>query len=128
MQLLSCLAIRVRTVPYHSAQHMARTPMSTTMTSRLRSAITRALVAGIVLAAVWLGRPTTAEAQARGTLQVTAQVVDTKASFHGLQAASVAPRHAATGTPHANIDTVSTLAQVSIAPPPHSPSALVATV
>ena len=128
MQLLRCLAIRVRTVPYHSAQHMARTPMSTTMTSRLRSAITRAVVAGLVLGAVWLGRPTTAEAQARGTLQVTAQVVDTKASFDGLQAARVALRHAATGTPNANIDTVSTLAQVSIAQPALGRSDLVVTI
>src|SRR2546430_4300585 len=109
MQQLRCLATRVRTVPYHSEQHMTRTPMSTTMTSRRRSAITRAVVAGLVFGAVWLGRPTTAEAQARGTLQITAQVVDTKASFDGLQAARVALRHAATGTPNANIDTVSKL-------------------
>src|SRR6266516_214929 len=92
MQQLRCLAIRVRTVPYHSAQHKGRTPMSTTMTSRRRSAITRAVVAVLVFGVVWLGRPLNAEAQARGTLQVTAQVVDTKASYDGLQAARVARR------------------------------------
>jgi len=102
--------------------------MSTTMTTRRRSAITPAVVAGLVFGAVWLGRPTTAEAQARGTLQVTAQVVDTKASFDGLQAARVALRHAATGTPNANIDTVSTLAQVSIAQPALGRSDLVVTI
>ena len=128
MQQLRSLAIRVRTVLYHSVQHMARAPMSTTMTSRRPSAITRAVLAGLVFGAVWLGRPATAEAQARGTLQVTAQVVDTKASFDGLQAARVALRHAATGTPNANIDTVSTLAQVSIAQPAIGRSDLVVTI
>src|SRR5438128_6454042 len=128
MQHLRCLATRVRTVPYYSAQHMARTPMSTTMTSRRRSAITRAVVAVLVFGAVWLGRPLSAEAQARGTLQLTAQVVDTKASFDGLQAARVALRHAAAGTQNANIDTVSTLAQVSIAQPATGRSDLVVTI
>src|SRR5438874_13331856 len=128
MQQLRCLAIRVRTVPYHSAQHMARTPMSTTMTSRRPSAVTRAVVAGLVFGAIWLGRPTTAEAQARGTLQVTAQVVDAKASFDGLQAARVALRRAAAGTQGTNIETVSTLAQVSVARLPQGRSELVVTV
>src|SRR5256885_13270894 len=117
MQHLRCLATRVRTVPYYSAQHMARTPMSTTMTSRRRSAITRAVVAVLVFGAVWLGRPLSAEAQARGTLQVTAQVVDTKASFDGLQAARGAPRHAAGGGQKAKNDNVSTPAAVRLAPP-----------
>src|SRR6266480_7279011 len=128
MQQLRCLATRVRTVPYHSEQHMTRTPMSTTMTSRRRSAITRAVVAGLVFGAVWLGRPTTAEAQARGTLQVTAQVVDTKASFDGLQAARVALRQAAAGTQSSDLDTVPTLAQVSIARPLQARSELVVTI
>src|SRR5207302_5516429 len=128
MQQLRSLAIRVRTVLYHSVQHMARAPMSTTMTSRRPSAITRAVLAGLVFGAVWLGRPATAEAQARGTLQVTAQVVDTKASFDGLQAARVAIRQVATGTQITNVDTVSTLAQVTIAQLPQGRSELVVTI
>src|SRR6266702_8455826 len=127
MQQLRCLAIRVRTVPHQSAHHMARTTMSTTITSRRRSAITRAVVAVLLFGVAWLGRPLNAEAQARGTLQVTAQVVDTKASYDGLQAARVALRHAAAGTRNANIDTVSTLAQVSIAQPVTGRSDLVVT-
>src|SRR2546430_10883056 len=109
MQQLRCLATRVRTVPYHSEQHMTRTPMSTTMTSRRRSAITRAVVAGPVFGAVWLGRPATAEAQTRGTLQVTPQIVDTKASLDGPPAAPRAPRPAATRAPHPNHRTILTL-------------------
>ena len=100
--------------------------MSTTMTSPRRSAITRAVLAVLVFGGVWLGRPLNAEAQAGGTLQVTAQVVDTKASYDGLQAARVALRHAAAR--NANIDTVSTLAQVSIAQPATGRSDLVVTI
>src|SRR5438094_4270673 len=107
---------------------MSRSTMTTARRNRRRSAIARAVIARVRFGAVWLGRPTTAEAQARGTLQVTAQVVDTKASFDGLQAARVALRHAATGTPNANIDTVSTLAQVSIAQPALGRSDLVVTI
>src|SRR5437899_11019589 len=102
--------------------------MSTTVTGRRGAAITRAVVAVLVFGAVWLGRPLSAAAQARGTLQVTAQVVDTKASFEGLQAARVALRHAAAGTRNANIDTVSTLAQVSMAQPATGGSDLVVTI
>jgi hypothetical protein len=81
-----------------------------------------------LVGALWLGRPLSAEAQARGTLQVTAQVVDTKPSFDGLQAARVALRHAATGTQNASIDTVATLAHVSIAEPATGRSDLVVTI
>ena len=98
------------------------------MANRRRSTLARVIVVAVVLGAAWLSRPVHAEAQARGTLQVTAQVVDTKASFDGLQAARVALRHAATGTPNANIDTVSTLAQVSIAQPALGRSDLVVTI
>jgi hypothetical protein len=98
------------------------------MTHRCRSAILQAAVAGLVVGVVWLGRPLRAEAQAHGTLQVTAQVVDTKASFDGLQAARVALRHAAAGTQNAIIDTVSTLAQVTIAQPATGRSDLVVTI
>jgi hypothetical protein len=97
------------------------------MTSR-RSSVPRVVVAAAVLGAVWLVRPINAEAQARGTLQVTAQVVDTKASLDGLQAARMALRHATTGAQDANVDTVSTLAQVSVAQPATGRSDLVVTI
>jgi len=98
------------------------------MANRRRPGLARVVVALVVVGAAWLGRPINAEAQARGTLQVTAQVVDTKASFDGLQAARVALRHAAAGTQNANIDTVSTLAQVSFAQPATGRSHLVVTI
>jgi len=98
------------------------------MANRRRSAVARALVVGLVLGAAWLGRPVNAKAQARGTLQVTAQVIDTKASFDGLNAARVALRQAAAGTQGTNIETVSTLAQVSVARLPQGRSELVVTV
>ena len=107
---------------------MARTPRSTQMTNRRRCSVPRVVVAALLVGSAWLSRPLSAEAQARGTLQVTAQVVDTKASFEGLQAARVALRHAAAGTQNASIDTVSTLAQVSIAQPATGRSDLVVTI
>jgi hypothetical protein len=98
------------------------------MPNRRRPGLARVVVALVMVGAAWLGRPINAEAQARGTLQVTAQVVDTKASFDGLQAARVALRQVAAGTQITNIDTVSTLAQVSIAQPPQGRSELVVTI
>jgi len=98
------------------------------MANPRRPGLARVVVAVVVVGAAWLGRPINAEAQARGTLQVTAQVVDTKASFDGLQAARVALRQVAAGTQITNIDTVSTLAQVSIAQPSQGRSELVVTI
>jgi len=98
------------------------------MANRRRPGLARVVVALVVVGAAWLGRPINAEAQARGTLQVTAQVVDTKASFDGLQAARVAIRQVATGTQITNVDTVSTLAQVTIAQLPQGRSELVVTI
>ena len=98
------------------------------MANRRRSVVTRVVVAGLLFGAAWLGRPINAEAQVRGTLQVSAQVVDTKASFEGLNAARVALRQAAAGTQVVNLDTVSTLAQVSVARLPQGRSDLVVTV
>jgi len=81
-------------------------------------------------------RPNTAEAQARGTLQAVATVVDTRPSFEGLQAA----QHAVSDFAHARTtvrDSVQTVAQVSLrtetpvadsAAPRTQPAALVVTV
>ena len=85
------------------------------------SVATVLLVGGIVL-------PHTAEAQARGTLQATATVVDTRTSFASLEAArgavgySVAPGTAAQPT-------ASTVAQISVQRPNQSrPAALIVTI
>ena len=98
------------------------------MANRRRPGLARIVVALVVVGAAWLGRPINAEAQARGTLQVTAQVIDIKASFDGLQAARIALRQAAAGTESSNVDTVPTLAQVGIARPPQGRSDLVVTI
>jgi hypothetical protein len=66
--------------------------------------------------------PRTAEAQARGTLQATATVVDTRTSFASLEAARDALRPAA-GRRH-----VATVAQVSVQRPEQRPSAVVVTI
>ena len=98
------------------------------MANRRRSTLARVVVAAVVVGAAGLSRPVHAEAQARGTLQVTAQVIDTKASFDGLQAARVALRQASAGAQNSDLDTVSTLAQVSIAQHPQGRSELVVTI
>ena len=107
---------------------VAQTARSTQMANRHRSTLPRVVVAAVVLGSAWLSRPVHAEAQARGTLQVTAQVIDTKASFDDLQAARVALRQVAAGTQSSDIDTVPTLAQVSIARPSQGRSDLVVTI
>ena len=106
----------------------AQTPRSRQMPNRRRSSLARVLGAAVVLGAICLSRPVNAEAQARGTLQVTAQVVDTKASFDGLQAARGALRQVASGVQSTNLDTVSTLAQVSMTGPSERRSELVVTI
>ena len=98
------------------------------MANRRRSAFTRTLVACLVFAAAWFVRPINAEAQARGTLQVTAQVIDTKPSSDGLQAARVAVQHGTMGARASRLDTVQTLAQISVAQPSQGRSDLVVTI
>jgi len=73
-------------------------------------------------------QPGTAEAQARGTLQAVATVVDTRSSFEGLRAAQAAVT-AWRRTVPASRDSVQTVAQVSLEPRHRSqPGALVVTV
>lgn len=98
------------------------------MVNRRLSPIARMVAVALVFGTAWLARPIHAEAQARGTLQVTAQVVDTKASFDGLQAARVALQQVAAGKQNPSIDTVSTLAQVSVGRPAVGPSDVVVTI
>ena len=66
-------------------------------------------VAGIATAL----QPNTAEAQARGTLQAVATVVDTRPSFEGLQAAQHAVSDFASSRTTVR-DSVQTVAQVSL--------------
>jgi hypothetical protein len=66
--------------------------------------------------------PGTAEAQARGTLQATATVVDTRVSFSSLEAARNALR------PDAARNQVETVAQVRVQRPVERPSAVIVTI
>jgi len=72
-------------------------------------------------------RPAAAEAQGRGSVQVYAQVVDTKAGSEALQLARTAVRDfAASG--HVRHDAVSTVAQITVARRPEEPTALIVTI
>src|SRR5437762_13120065 len=71
--------------------------------------------------------PVAAQAQARGTLQVFAQVVDTKVSSDGLRAGKAA-LHQAASTSGAPQTAVSTLARVSVAYPTEQRSSVVLTI
>lgn len=98
------------------------------MRDHLQSLIGRTLSAALFVAGLAVLRPATAEAQARGTLQVFAQVVDTKASSEGLQAARVALGQVATGAVPSQASAASTLAQVRVARAPEGRSDLVVTI
>jgi len=74
--------------------------------------------------------PSTAEAQARGTLQATATVVDTRQGFGALDAARQAVQSATDSRIESRIgsEAVATVAQVSVARAANRPSALVVTI
>ena len=75
--------------------------------------------------------PAAAEAQARGTLQASATVVDTKQGLGALDAARAAVRAATDSRPDSRIgslDTVTTVAQVSVERRPSQSAALVVTI
>ena len=74
--------------------------------------------------------PSTAEAQARGTLQATATVVDTRQGFGALDAARQAVRSATDSRIESRIgsEAVATVAQVSVERSANRPSALVVTI
>ncbi len=91
--------------------------------SRILKAVAVVALAGIATAL----QPNTAEAQARGTLQATATVVDTRPSFDGLRAAQAAVS-TWSGSAVAVRDSVQTVAQVSLQPRPEQSRALVVTV
>ena len=90
----------------------------------------------VAIPAIWIAlQPRAAEAQARGTLQAVATVIDTRPSFEGLRAAHAAVS-AWSGAVETSRDSVQTVAQVSVEPTvaisPETrrpqPSALVVTV
>jgi len=69
---------------------------------------------GLVLASFL--SPHAAKAQNRGTLQVTATVVESRPSFTALQAAKTATSNWLAGQTQVGNDDVSTVAQVSVRP------------
>jgi len=83
-----------------------------------------AVLALAVLGGVAL--PGAAEAQARGSLQATATVVDTRPSFTSLQAAQTAIQAAV--SPQADRRAVATVAQVSVDRPSARPGTVVVTI
>jgi len=100
------------------------TTQESDMPHRSRFAILKGILLTVVIAGVGFATPRLASGQARGTLQVTATVVQTQSSFAGLAAARQAiTGFAATGQPVAN--DVTTVAQVQIVPDAQSPDELV---
>ena len=100
------------------------------MSERSRFSYLKALAVG-ALVVLGAGLPAAAEAQARGTLQATATVVDTRQGFGALDAARSAVRAAADSRLNSGIGsdvTVATVAQISVARPANRPSALVVTI
>jgi len=88
------------------------------------STVLNSIALTAALAAASLVSPRVASGQARGTLQVTATVVQTQSSFAGLAAARQAILgFAATGQPVAN--DVTTVAQVQVVPDAQTPGQLV---
>jgi hypothetical protein len=80
------------------------------------------LVALTVGAMSLMGR--SAEAQARGTLQATATVVDTRQGFEALTAV----RQVLTDSKAASANTVATVAHISTARPSETPQTVVVTI
>ena len=87
------------------------------MSTTIQTAIVRSLAAAAVILGVELMKPAAAEAQARGTMQVYAQVVDTRASTSALETARSAIRGCLTTGVGCSQGTVSTVASVSVARP-----------
>ncbi len=83
------------------------------MAAHSRVSILKAVRTALVLSGSALLLPSLAEAQSRGTLQVSATVVDSKASFQTLDAARSAISQWASPTTGRQVD-VTTLAQVSV--------------
>ena len=98
------------------------------MGSRNRSLGSRISSAGALLVGASVLLPVAAQAQARGTLQVFAQVVDTKVSSDELLAGKAALRRALSPSASAQQGAVPTLAQVSVAYAPEQRHTVVLTI
>jgi len=86
------------------------------------------LAVGVLVVLGGAGLPAAAEAQARGTLQASATVVDTRQGFGALDAARSAIRSATDSRLDSRIgsqETVATVAQVSVERPANRPSAVI---
>ena len=94
------------------------------MFHRSRCTILKAILLTALIGGASVAMPRLASGQVRGTLQVSATVVQTQAGFTGLQAAHEALiGFAATGQPVAN--DVTTVAQVQVVPDVQTPGTLV---
>lgn len=98
------------------------------MSGLRRSDVMRGVVVAILVLGAGMLRPAAAQAQARGTLQVTAQVVDIKASSQALQVARATLFSSTAGPGASARDAVSTLAQVSVAYPTAERAGVVVTI
>src|SRR5258706_14906246 len=100
------------------------------MNAGSRFSYLKAIVVGVLVVIGAAVLPGAAEAEARGTLQASATVVDTKQGFGALDAARAAVRSATDSRLDSRIgnqDTVATVAQVSVQRPTDR-SALVVTI
>ena len=79
---------------------------------------TACVLGGLVLASSI--SPHAAKAQNRGSLQVTATVIESRPAFAALQAAKMVATNWLTDPAQAGKDDVSTVAQVSVRPNPES--------
>ena len=94
------------------------------MSHRSRFTILKGILLTALIGAASVAMPGLASGQARGSLQVTATVVQTQGAVAGLQAAHEALiGFAATGQPVAN--DVTTVAQVQVVPDAQTPGQLV---
>ena len=98
------------------------------MGSRNRSLGSRISSAGALLVGASILLPVAAQAQARGTLQVFAQVVDTKVSSDGLLAGKAALKRGLSSSASAQQGAVPTLARVSVVYAPEQRPMVVLTI
>jgi|SRR6185503_17108852 hypothetical protein len=101
------------------------------MSAGSRFSYLKAMGVGILVVLGGAVLPAAAEAQARGTLQASATVVDTRQGFGALDAARSAVRSATDSRLDSrigNVDTVATVAQVSVERPTDRRSALIVTI
>lgn len=88
------------------------------MNAGSRFSYLKGIMTGALVVVGGAALPAAAEAQARGTLQATATVVDTRQGFGALDAARTAVQAATNSridSSIGNADTVATVAQVSVA-------------